>query len=283
MTTDLALLSVDRAGLPDFPGATVRDQLLNARDQALAVLQKYVPNLAYDPDAANTVLAQVEAWEERNQATLQAALQDPTMTQLPEQVRLVFGNAEAQQFILAVFSRAAEGLGPWDSGRIAVEVTNGQMPGVNDTWARTDAAYRLRVFGGIVQMDKTGCMQHFFVDPNIACATSGFGIAPVLIWAIVVVVVALAAILMMYVYSARRLDENNALMRDMCARAQADGDQATVAACIQATKELQAENPLSDAVTAVAKVGAILGVAYILVRYGIPAISSAVTSQRRRV
>lgn len=271
MSSELAMLSLDRAGIPDFPGATVRDQLLAGRDAALAVLRKYVPTLGFDIQAADDVLRGIEAWEERNSDTLAATLQDPNAAALPEQIRLAFGSDKAQQFIIAVFTRAAVGLGPWNSGRVAVEVSRGQMPGVNDTWARTDAAYRLRVFGGIVRMEQTGCMQHFFVDPTATCGASGFGVAPVIVWAIVVAVVLVAALVLLFVYSARRLDENNRLMRDMCERAQADGDKATVDKCIQATKDLQAESIIPGLGDAVSSLGKIVGIgilAYVALKYG---------------
>lgn len=271
MSSELAMLSVDRAGLPDFPGATVSEQLLSGRDAALAVLRKYVPTLSFDVAAADDVLRGIEAWEERNSALLASTLQDPSASALPEQIRLAFGSDKAQQFIIAVFTRAAAGLGPWNSGRVATEVALGQMPGINDTWARTDAAYRLRVFGGIVRMEQTGCMQHFFVDPSATCAASGFGVAPVIVWAIVVAVVLVAALVLMFIYSARRLDENNRLMRTMCERAQAAGDQATVAQCVQATKDLQAESMIPGLGEAISSFGKILGVgvlAYVALKYG---------------
>jgi len=271
MSSELAMLSVDRAGLPDFPGATVAEQLLAGRDAALAVLRKYVPTLSFDVAAADDVLRGIEAWEERNSTALAATLQDPSAAALPEQIRIAFGSDKAQQFIVAVFTRAAAGMGPWTSGRVATEVTRGQMPGVSDTWARTDAAYRLRVFGGIVRMEQTGCMQHFFVDPSATCAASGLGVAPVIVWAIVVAVVLVAALVLMFIYSARRLDENNRLMRDMCERAQAEGDKAVVDKCVQATKDLQAESMIPGLGDAISSLGKIVGVgvlAYVALKYG---------------
>jgi len=271
MSSELAMLSVDRAGLPDFPGATVSEQLLAGRNAALAVLRKYVPTLSFDVTAADEVLRAIEAWEERNSAALSSTLQNPSAAALPEQIRLAFGSDKAQQFIIAVFTRAAVGLGPWTSGRVSAEVSLGQMPGVSDTWARTDAAYRLRVFGGIVRMEQTGCMQHFFVDPSVKCGASGLGVAPLLVWAVVVAVVLVAALVLMFIYSARRLDENNRLMRTICERAQADGDKATVAQCVQATKDLQAESMIPGLGEAISSLGKLVGVgllAYAALKYG---------------
>lgn len=271
--TDLATLSLARAGLPSFQGANVAEQLLTGRDQALAALRQYVPDLTFDPAGAQSVLSQVSAWEERNRDTLATVLADPSVEALPGAVQLTFGSDKAQQYIIAVFTQAAAGLGPWSSGRVASEVNAGQI--IQSMWAKEDAQARLNVFGSIVKMEQDGYLAQLFQPP--ATGTQGFGIAPVIVWAIAVTVVALAAVILMQLYAAKKLEANNKTMTDLCKKAQADGDTATVAACIQATADLQKGSifPGLDAlVTNLWKVVAIAAVAYVAIKWALPALQA---------
>ena len=223
--SDLGLLAISRAGLPDFPGASYQEKLANGRAAALAALQKYVPAMTFDPGGADTVLRQVEAWEDRNAAALEAAFNDPSMETLTNDIALSLSPATAQAFIVACYTRAAYGLGPWGSSLITT---------VSPTFAQADAETRLQVFGGIVQMDNDGFLAQLYAPPQ---STSGFGLAP--LGFLVIAVVALAAILAVYLYANKRLDANNRVMAELCKTAQAQGDQAAIDKCIDATKDLQ--------------------------------------------
>ena len=276
--TDLATLSLARAGLPSFPGASLPEQLLAGRDQALAALRQYVPTLAFDPAGAQAVLNQVSAWEERNRDALASVLADPSSEALPSAVQLSFGSDVAQQFVIACFTQAAQGLGPWTSGRVDREQSVGTT--IQSAWAREDAQTRLNVFGSIVKMDQDGYLAQLFQPPG--SGTQGFGIAPVIVWAVVVGVVALATVLLLTFYAAKKLDANNKTMTDLCKKAQSDGDAATVKACIDATADLQKGSifPGIDAfVTNLWKVVAIAAVAYVGIKWGLPALQAH--SERR--
>lgn len=222
-------LSVQRANLPTFPGATLPEQMVAGRNAALAILRLYKPDLAFDVDAASQNLRVIDGWAERNGATLEAVFADPNASALPEQVRLSFDNATAQQFVVAGFTMAAIGMGPWMSGAVAANTS--------EVWARDDAAARLRVFGAIVQMHQSGYLKSLFAQGQ---AAAGFGMIPVAyVVAIVVTTVLLAAVLAAYLYAVKQLEQNNRLMRDLCEKAQASGDQATTTACVEAAKGLQ--------------------------------------------
>jgi hypothetical protein len=244
----LAQLALQRANVPSFPGATLPERLLAGRLAAETILKQYVPALSYDQAEADQVLAKIGVWQERNQTQLEAAFMDPNVSKLPQEVCLAFGADVARQFVLAGFTRAAIGLGPWQSGRIAVEAAAGTV--IQPRWAEEDAEMRLQMFGAIVKMEQDGYLRHLFIPPaDLAtkqqeCGVSGFGVAPVVVWAIALVVVAVVALFLLYYYSANRLRDNNRLMADLCKKAQEQGDNETVAQCIAASADLQKESPI---------------------------------------
>ncbi len=278
--SDLANLAVSRASLPVFaPGQPLPEQLRAGRDAAAAVLAKYVPNLSFDQAQADAVMAKIQVWEERNRDALAAALADPSSTELSEQIRVVFGSSGLQQFILATFTQAAVGLGPWFSGRVATEADRGEI--ISASWAREDAERRLQVFGSIVRMEQQGFLKTVFVPPT---GTSGLGTPAIpagLIWAIVIIAIAVTSAVLLFTYASFRLLANNKLMRDMCLRAQNEHDTKTVEQCLDATKGLQAEGMFPGMGDFVKAVGVIVGVGLVgmLAMEVVPAL---ITARRRR-
>lgn len=264
---NLAQLSLQRAQLPKFSGVTYVEQLLNGRAAAAAVLSKYVPNFGFDLDAAEQTMREVGVWEERNRKQLEVLVSDPSSSALPEAVRVAMGNDKAQAFILAGFTQAAWGLGPWVSGAIEREAASGQK--IQTTWAQDDAEARLAVFGSIVKMDNDGYLQKLFVPP---AGTAGLGWVPVviegstLVWAVVVTLVAVAALVIGYLYLSKTLTLNNRLMRDLCEKAQKEGDQATIAACIKETAGLQKPPGLESLTAEIGKAVLVVGLAYVLLK-----------------
>jgi len=244
--SDLGLVALGRAGLPDFAGASYQEKLANGQAAALAVLQKYVPNLAFDPAGADKVLAQLEVWEEQNRARLEEAFQDTSSETLARDLQLELSNKTAQDFVIACYTRAAYGMGPWQSGAITQ---------VSSTWAQSDAETRLQVFGGIVKMDSDGFLAQLWSPSGV----SGFGALPV--WAVVVILVAVgtAAVIATYLFATKRLSDNNRLMAQLCQDAQAKGDAATVQKCIEATQNLQQEGLFPAVDTAVKTVVTLVG------------------------
>ena len=248
--SDIGLLAITRAGLPTFPGKSYQEMLQNGSAEARAVLQKYITTLTFDVGGSDAVLRQVEAWEDRNAAVLEAAFADASMETLTADIQLALSKQTAQGYVVAIYTRAAYGLGPWNSSAITT---------ISPTWAQADAETRLQVFGAIVKMDQDGFLAELFAQP---AAASGFGALPVA--AIVIAVVLLAAIFATLLYAERRLDANNRLMQSLCATAQQKGDTATTAACLDATKDLQMAGlfpgvgSAMGAVLAVAGLGALL-------------------------
>lgn len=273
----LAELSEQRiaAGLDSIvagfaPGASLPEQLVAGRNAALQVLRIYVPGFAYDVGAADAQMRQIDAWAERNSAAL-GDIMSSSAEQLPEQLRLQMGSERAQSWILSSFTQAAAGLGPWTSGAVSQMASRLEL--INERWARADAAQRLDMFALIVKLERDGALRAIFVPPP--GAASGFGALPV--WAIVVVIVALAAALVTGVVLWRRIELNNRLMRDICERAYADHNEAIVAKCIEATRDLQV-SALERATQSFARTLSLAMIAtaavYAGLRWGLPWLAS---------
>lgn len=265
--SDLAQLSLSRVQgqLPAFPGTTLREKLESGRIAAHTALLKYVPDLKFNPNEARDVMSQVNAWVERNRPELESAMQSTRQT-LPEYLVLNMGTSmRVQQWVIANYTIAAQGLGPWDAGKIDQLVAD-PTSDISEQWATTDASTRLNVFGMIVKMENDGELAYIFEGP--ADGAQGFGALPV--WAIVVIAIGFAAVVAYFYLESRRIELNNALMRDICERAQAEGDTDTVKKCIEATRDLQLATPWQSVVTEVGKVAMVLGGGYLIFRYGLP-------------
>jgi len=261
-----------RGDLPSFPGASVPEKLYNGRDQAESILRKYVPNFQFDLETAKQTVRDIEAWAERNQDTLDSLMSQPGMD-LPEAIKLELSSDKAQQFVIAGFTVAAFGLGPWGSGKIdsyaqAQESVSGTT--INPTWALADAQQRLDTFGLIVKMENEGDLQKIFQGGT---GTGAFGIAPVIIWAVVVATVALAAVVFLYLYFNKKLELNNKVMSDICAKAQQEGDKETTQKCLEAAERLQA-SPIEGSLATIGKVAVIVALGYVVFKYALPALTS---------
>ncbi len=266
MSAELAELSINRSGIPEFgsPGDNYATRLIIGRDAAMASIRKYVPDLKYDEPAASKTLRDIDVWEQRNRDELSVVMSDQSASALPAKIQTSLGSDKASAFIVAVFTTAASGLGPWSSGAVGKAASVGGT--MNTEWARVDAETRLRVFGGIVKMEQDGQLSKFFVTP---AGAAGFGIVQaVVVWAIVVAAVALASLILVYFYSAKKLELNNKLMRDLCESAQRSGDKSTIADCIGATKDLQSEGFVPTSWVGMAIFGGVvLGGVYVAAKY----------------
>ena len=254
-----------KGSLPVFVGATPEERLKNGRAAALASLKKYAPDgFKFDPERARLVMSQVNGWAERNKNDLSKAMESPG-TSLPQYLVLNMGNAvRVQDWVIANYVIAALGLGPWMSGRVVREVQDPNSD-ISLAWAQADENYRLQSFAMIVKMDQDGDLKAIFEGP-----TEGMGVPAMVVWAIVVTVIGLAAVVVNYLFVSKRLEINNNLMREQCLRAQAEGDKATVEKCIEAAKELQEGDAWSGIVSEAGKVAMTLGAIYIGVRYALP-------------
>lgn len=256
--------------LPDFaPGASVPDKLLAGRDAAGAVIRKYVPNFEFDIDEAQDTVREIDLWAQRNKDDLEQ-LMESHENNLPKVLQIELGAKGVQDFILAGFTTAASGLGPWASNKIGkIAQKQPMMSGarIDNDWAIEDARYRLDVFGMIVKLEQDGEMKKFFEPPS---SVQGLGALPAVAWwAIAIIVVGLAAVIISYLYLNKRLELNNKIMRDICEKAQEEGDRETIEQCIEATKELQVD-PFQSGFNVIGKTVMIIGIAYIGVRYALP-------------
>lgn len=255
-----------KGSLPTFPGATPEERLQNGRVSAEGALRKYVPDFDFNTERARQVMSQVNGWAERNKEDLSKAMESPE-TNLPRYLVLNMGNAaRVQDWVLANYVIAALGLGPWMSGRVVREV-NDPNSNISLAWAQADENLRLQAFGMIVKMDQDRDLEYIFRGPPQGVGTP---IPALVVWAVVVAVIGLAAVIVNYLFVSRRLEINNNLMREQCLRAQAEGDTATVEKCIEAAKELQAKDPWAGITSEVGKVALTLGGIYIGVRYALP-------------
>lgn len=261
--------------LPVFAGSTLAEQLVNGRNAALTALRKYVPDFTFDIGAADAAMRSIDAWAERNNDALSQAMQQ-SGNDLVEEIRLELGSDRAQAFLLASFTSAAWGLGPWHAGEIdRIATTPGSALG--PVWAAQDAEQRLQVFGSIVRMDEDGRLAQVFVPPS--SVSGGLGVAPIIIWALVIGTVALAAVVIYFVVADRRIQANNAIMRDLCLEAQKRGDTAVVNSCIEATRDLQTM-PLEGLSSNLLKLALVLGLVYVGVRWGLPWLTKKSRGER---
>lgn len=276
----LALLRLKASGLPVFPGASIPEQLAHGRAEARSALSKYVPVLKFDLAQARDVMSQVDAWVERNKGDLANSMASPE-TDLPLWLQLNMGNGRrVQQWIIANFTQAAAGMGPWDSGKIA-ELVADPNSGVTQAWAEGDAQARLDAFAMIVKLEQDGDLRYIFEGPNNGAGA--LGAAPLLVWAVVVTVVALAAVVATYFYVARRLEINNALMNDLCLQAQKEGDAATVQKCIEATRDIQIDTPWAGLTKEIGSVALIIGGGYLALKFGLPFLGKQIAKVGKKV
>ena len=268
-----------------FAGATNRQKLASGRAAAKAVLLKYVPELKFDVEAARDTMSQVEGWIERNRGDLAEALAGSGTT-LPRHLCIAMGNAyEVQQWIIANYTVAAAGLGPWMSGSVDRLVADPESD-VTALWANQDAQMRLNIFAMIIKLDRDGELAKIFNPPEDAGPTApcggfgAFGIAPLAV-IIIIAAVVLAAVVVYMVLDSRRVQRNNDLLEKICLDAQKAGDQATVDACISALKDIQVASPFGDVAGEIGKVLLVLGGGYLAFAYGVPAVLKWVEERRK--
>jgi len=231
-------LSLQRLSLslPRFQGATVPERLVNGRSDAEAAIRKYVPDFKYDEPGAQQVLRTIDAWAARNNDELSEAMK-AAGNDLPEQLVVAVGSAEqVRSFLIAIFTVAAVGMGPWTSGEVARVVDAGQQ---SDAWANMDAEHRLQSFGIIVKLERDGELGPIMMGTSGTSGVGALGIPPALLVGIIVATVIFAAVVITSIYLNKQLELNNRLMRDICLKAQAEGKDEVVKECIKATEGLQ--------------------------------------------
>lgn len=277
----LADTALAAAQLPPLPGVTEVDRMVAGRALAAAALKQYVPDFAFDPAEASKALSRISVWQERNANRIEGQLATLAPTEkVTDDIKLELGVTAAQQYILACFTEAAMGMGPHLSGLVDSEIARGtvlQAQPISDNWRRLDVATRTQVFQTIIKMEGDGTLKQLFVPPP--GSTNGFGAIPLLFAAklVAIVVVVVVAMFLVYFYATKRLSLGNAIMKEMCQRAEARGDQAAVLKCIEEAADLQKGDPfgVSGLLGGLGKAALWVGLAYVGVRYGIPALASA--------
>lgn len=229
---NLVKLAETKAGDPPvLEGSTPAERLAAAQADARAILLKYVDNLDdYDLNAARANIEEVESWCNGHNDELQTSMK--AGNDLPSALQLSLGSAKAQSFILSLYSVAVNNAAVHltGSGQRAVEqqlVIDGTQ--VTATLMNRDLASRFNAFQLIRRMEETGALAKIFRQPG---ATQGFGIAPVIVWAIVVVTVALFACVTYAVVSWKQIETNAKLIESIC-----KGDK-DPGGCLQKNKDL---------------------------------------------
>jgi len=230
--TDLSLQRIAMS-LPKFPGATVPERLAVGRAAAEAAIRKYAPDFRFDEAGSLQVLRTIDAWSQRNSEALSEAMK-AAGNDLPEQLTVAAGSAEqVRSFLIASFTVAASGMGPWTSGEVARIVSAGDR---TESWATTDAEHRLQTFSIIVKLEQDGELGPIMMGTS---GVGALGIPPALIVGIVIATVVFAAIVITTIYLNKQLELNNRLMRDICLKAQSEGNDEVVKECLKATEGLQ--------------------------------------------
>lgn len=215
---ELEMLALWRANLPQYPGETVPEQLHTAWKDAEQRLGRYVGEFRYSEAEARAVLHEIGALLDAHRSEYVALMRDPQTDDLPEALQMKLGADKAKQFLIAMYSEAARGLGPWLGGLIGKELSDGQLA----EWrARQDAQDRLVVFAGIRKLDEEGSLDELFR----AQATSGLGVAPAVVaivaGAVIWTVVGLALISWFFQYrlESQRLKQANEDHKKRCDKA----------------------------------------------------------------
>ena len=277
MSYELNALSQARIAyaLPVFPGASASERLVAGRSAAALSIRRHLPDFVFDVEASSQAMRDIDAWSERNDASLQALFSDPNASSLPENLQVALGTPDrVRSFLLASFTLAASGLGPWTSGEVDRLVAAGE---VSDLWAGLDESSRLQLFGIIVRLDEDGNLGPLLRGEK---AMAGLG-SPLPVVAVVIIVsLVFAAMVLTTIYLYKRMELNNRLMGEMCRRAQAEGRDAVVRDCIEAMKDLQSDNPLSSITSGLVKVAAVAAVVYVGGRYALPAVIEAIARRR---
>jgi hypothetical protein len=247
-------------------GQTWEQKLVIAQGLAREALLKYVPRLELDEEQADFVLFQIGQWVELNGPALEASMATTEQDTLPEQIQLRLGPDQAKSFVLAVYVAAVKGMGPWKSGAVAELVRAGKL---REQEMVSDVIDRIQVFLSIVKLERRGELAQIFTGPpeslgfvQIFGTTAG----KVVLTALVVTLVATAAVLLVYRYSAERLRLNNKIMADICDWAMEQGREDIVKACVEAAREAQTKSPFEEA----AKVLATGAVIVMVVAYALP-------------
>lgn len=266
-----------------LPGNTLTAKLANGYAEAKTRLSKYTSTLRFDPAVSSQVLADIRAWQERNADIISEYMKKPETDTLPEQVAYKLGPTKAQQLVIAGFSEATRGMGPWMSGVVASTYT--VDPRLTESFVTNDASYRLSIFASIIKMDDDGDLFKIFRPDEYAKlhpATSGLGFLPAIVEAIgpawtvallVLTVVGTVAAIAIFVESMTKLVLNNQLMTTLCQEAQKNGQTAVVQECVRMAHEGQAsiwEGLFGDMFGGAVKLAVVGGLVYLAATHVVP-------------
>ena len=277
MSLVLEQLARMRAQLPTFgaPGASMVEQLIAAEAEARSRLLKYTAIVQYDAGLADQVVHTVGGWAEANEPALAALMANPAIDTLPEAVALEFGAEQAGQFVIAAYSNAVRTLGAWTGGGVLEALQQGGLFGISAPWAAQDAVARLTVFATIVKLDDEDALKDMLQPP---AAVQGLGTWQWLQQAgvkgaifLITIVIGLAATIYLLKQSSTLALHNNRVLDENCDWARQMGKEHLVADCIKYSAQGAATIEIPGA-KKFARVAMFVGLAYVAVKYGIPAL-----------
>lgn len=276
---ELDQLTFWRAEFPEYAGSTRPDQLYNAWKDAEARIKKYT-DLRYSETQAQAILYEVETWIKIHRSQFVDSLKDSSRQEVAAEMQLQLGAVKMQQYIVAAYSEAARGLGPWLSGLVGQNISEGQA-----SMLRMEQDYydRIAVFGMIHNMDNDGALDVIFHPEKSSQFASDVGWSPktirilVIAGAVVVGLVGLGitAAVCHYKIESARLQVANKQHEEDCHWAQSmlEKDpknsfyQNVVKKCFESTADLmkrsETPDPISGAVEKLLIVAAVLGVGYL--------------------
>lgn len=269
-----------------FQGGNLSQKLASGYAAARARLLKYTSTLSFNKGAAEELVHEIRSWQERNRALIDEYMKHPGTDTLPEQIALKLGPEKAQQLVVAGFSEAARGLGPWLGGDIIANYkTDPQIP---EKWVVADAEKRLAIFASIVKMDDDGDLFKIFKPEEyrkLHPAVQGFGGFPAIpvgvLIVLALVVVTTVALVFVYLGSMEELRLNNKIMEDRCRRAEERGDTELVKLCIEAAQSAtEKDSGLEGLFRSLFRYALIGGVIYTAAFIALPMVTEKVLKQK---
>lgn len=235
------------------------DQVFEMAADVQARLSKYTTNLSMDTVSAGRAQREMAAWA--NDYGLDALSMNPDAP-MPDGMQPKLPQDQARNFVVSVYFDGIRGLGLYQSGAMRQAVMNGEWTVAE---VRADLIARRQAFQLLTGMDEEGDLARIFAPTNLA----GLGALPA--WAVVAIVVCLAALVggLAYTYLSGKTARSEFWERfdAMCKKAQETGDKKTTEKCLDTVSKIpEPADPVTNALYIMGGVGLV----FLIVNFTVP-------------